>query len=405
MWISRVKGLNMGVISRIKNMIKDRNPTEVVVKIMRDSGNAVYSWNGDLLNNGDVRAMVRPFVSAAGKLEPKHVRDVEDKDGNPDVKVNPEPYIRILLTEPNPTLTGTMFRQRMAWQYMLKNNAFAFIARDANGFPIGLYPLEWFSAEALYDERRRLYIRFDLNTGKQAVISYEDLIHIPRDVSGNELFGSTNNAALAMLMDVAGTADRSIIDAVKNGGAIRWLLKYSRGMRPEELKTRAKEFANSFLKTEDAENGSVGVAATGADAEAKQIDPHDYVPNAMVMDNIKKRLMAYFGTNEKIINSSYDENEWNSYYESVVEPFAQAMAGEFTRKIFSRWERNRGNRIAFDSTSLQYASMQSKLNLVQMVDRGALTPNEWRQILNLSAIEGGNKPIRRLDTEVEGGGE
>jgi len=41
-----------------------------------------------------------------------------------------------------------------------------------------------------------------------------------------------------------------------------------------------------------------------------------------------------------------------------------------------------------------------------MVDRGALTPNEWRQILNLSAIEGGNKPIRRLDTEVvEGGGE
>ena len=58
-----------------------------------------------------------------------------------------------------------------------------------------------------------------------------------------------------------------------------------------------------------------------------------------------------------------------------------------------------------DSTSLQYASMASKLNLVQMVDRGALTPNEWRQILNLSPIEGGDKPIRRLDTQVvkEGG--
>lgn len=398
----------MGIISSFKNLIKDRNPTEVVVKIMRENGsNAVYSWNGDLFDNGDVRAMVRPFVMAAGKLDPKHIRYGVDKNGDPDVKVNPEPYIRILLSEPNPALTGIMFRQRLAWQYMLKNNAFAFIARDGNGFAVALYPLEWLSAEALFDERRRLYIRFNLNSGRQAVVAYEDLIHIPRDVGNNELFGTTNREALALLMEVAGTADRSIISAVKNGGAIRWLLKYTRGMRPEELKTRAKEFATSFLKTEDAENGSVGVAATGADAEAQQVNPHDYVPNALVMDNIKKRLMAYFGTNEKIINSSYDENEWNSYFESVVEPFAQAMAEEFTRKIFSRMERARGNRITFDSTSLQYASMQSKLSLVQMVDRGALTPNEWRQILNLSAIEGGNKAIRRLDTQPvkEGGSE
>ena len=64
----------MGLFNRIRNMIKDRNPTETVVKIMRENGNAVYSWNGDLFNNGDVRAMVRPFVNAAGKLDPKHVR-------------------------------------------------------------------------------------------------------------------------------------------------------------------------------------------------------------------------------------------------------------------------------------------------------------------------------------------
>jgi len=397
----------MGLFNRIRNMIKDRNPTETVVKIMRENGNAVYSWNGELFNNGDVRAMVRPFVNAAGKLDPKHIREVVDQNGDPDVKINPEPYIRILLEEPNPALTGTTFRQRMAWQYMLKNNAFAFIVRDGNGWAIGLYPLEWLSAEALYDTQRKLYIRFNLLSGREAVISYDDLVHIPRDVGNNELFGVPNQEALAMLMEVAGTIDKSIIAAVRNGGAIRWLLKYTRGMRPEELKTRAKEFAKSFLDTENVEDGSVGVAATGADAEAKQIDPHDYVPNAMIMDKVKQRLMAYFGVNDKIMNSTYDENEWNAYYESVVEPFAQAMSEEFTKKLFSRWERNRGNRITFDSTSLQYASMQSKLNLVQMVDRGAMTPNEWRQIMNLPMIEGGNKPIRRLDTQPvkEGGKE
>jgi hypothetical protein len=48
--------------------------------------------------------------------------------------------------------------------------------------------------------------------------------------------------------------------------------------------------------------------------------------------------------------------------------------------------------------------MKTKLNLLNMVDRGALTPNEWREIMNLGPIEGGDKAIRRLDTaEVEGG--
>ena len=40
------------------------------------------------------------------------------------------------------------------------------------------------------------------------------------------------------------------------------------------------------------------------------------------------------------------------------------------------------------------------MNLVQMVDRGSLTPNEWRAILSLGPIEGGDKPIRRLDTAL-----
>ena len=44
--------------------------------------------------------------------------------------------------------------------------------------------------------------------------------------------------------------------------------------------------------------------------------------------------------------------------------------------------------------------MSTKMNLVQMVDRGALTPNEWRSILSLGPIEGGDKPVRRLDTAL-----
>jgi hypothetical protein len=80
------------------------------------------------------------------------------------------------------------------------------------------------------------------------------------------------------------------------------------------------------------------------------------------------------------------------------------MSEEFTRKLFTRKERGHGNKIIFEASSLQYASMKTKLNLLNMVDRGAMTPNEWRKVMNLGPIEDGDKPIRRLDTQpVEGG--
>lgn len=37
-----------------------------------------------------------------------------------------------------------------------------------------------------------------------------------------------------------------------------------------------------------------------------------------------------------------------------------------------------------------------------LVDRGALTPNEWRDTFNLSPVADGDKPLRRLDTETVG---
>jgi hypothetical protein len=154
-------------------------------------------------------------------------------------------------------------------------------------------------------------------------------------------------------------------------------------------------FAKAFL---DQSENSTGVAAVDTKADAEQIHPDDKLPNAAQMDRALNRIYNIFGTNEAIVQSKYDEDQWNAYYESEIEPFATQFSHELTRKIFSRRERAHGNRIVFETSSLQYASMANKLNLVQMVDRGSMTPNEWRKVLNLGPIEDGDTPIRRLDT-------
>lgn len=100
------------------------------------------------------------------------------------------------------------------------------------------------------------------------------------------------------------------------------------------------------------------------------------------------------------MQSKWTEDEWNAYYEAEIEPVAVQFGEVYSVKLFTRKERGYGNRIVFDASNLQCASLRSKLELSVMVDRGAMTPNEWREALNMAPVEGGDRPIRRLDTEV-----
>ena len=96
--------------------------------------------------------------------------------------------------------------------------------------------------------------------------------------------------------------------------------------------------------------------------------------------------------------SDYTEEQMESFYESRIEPFLVALSTELTRKVFTEREIGFGNAITYESNRMNYASTKTKLEMVALVDRGALTPNEWRAMFNLEPVEGGDVPIRRLDT-------
>ena len=110
------------------------------------------------------------------------------------------------------------------------------------------------------------------------------------------------------------------------------------------------------------------------------------------------------GFTVRILDSSRTEEEWNAYFDAEVEPILIQMNGEYTRKLFTRKERSFGNKIVFESSNWDSASISTKLGLMAMVDRGALTPNEWRGSFNLAPVPGGDDPIRRLDTAPTTGG-
>lgn len=386
----------MSIFGRLFN----RSPSQTRIEMVESKGNGFYAWNGKLYKSDVVRACIRPKIKAIGKLIPQHIRD--DKVNN-SFKVNPEPYIRFLLEEPNPYMSGQVFLEKMAMQLALNNNAFALIVKDENGIPIELYNIPCVSVEALYDSEGILFLKFTNKNGKVLTYPYSDIIHLRQDFNDNDIFGESPREALLPLMNIVSTSDQGIVNAIKNGGVIKWLLKFTGALRPEDITSKTNEFVEQFLNVE---NGT-GAAGVDAKCDAQQISPNDYVPNAAQTDRTITRIYNFFNTNEKIVQSKYTEDEWNAYYESEIEPFAMQASNEYTRKLFNRRERGFGNKILFTANNLQYSSMSTKLGLQAMVDRGALTPNEWREVLNLPPVQDGDKPLRRLDTTTVGreGGE
>lgn len=356
-------------------------------------GEQYYSWNGRLYESDIVRACIRPKVKAIGKLIGKHIRE-DPRNG---LKVNPEPYIRFLLQEPNQYMTGQQFQEKMANQLCLNNNAFALIVRDANGYPESIYPIPCAAVEAVYDKKGEMFLRFTYRNGNMATFAYTDIIHLRQDYNEKDIFGSSPAPALAQLMECVGYIDQGIVKAIKNSGLIRWLLTFGSAMRPEDLKRNVKEFVDNYLSVESETFGAAGVDSK---AKATQIEPKDYVPNAAQTDRITERIYSFFNTNKKIVQSSWTEDEWTAYYEAEVEPLAIQFSDVYTMRLFTRRERGCGNRIVFEASNLTCASLSTKLAFQSMVDRGAMTPNEWRSTMNLAPIEGGDQPIRRLDTQV-----
>jgi HK97 family phage portal protein len=352
------------------------------LKMMSDNINIYSSWNGNLLQSDLIRSCIRPKINAVSKLNAIYKKGDEI---NKDLEI---------LQNPNPYMTMGDFLSKMMWQRELNNNAFAYIKRN-KGVIEGIYPIPYNSIEML-EKNNDVFVKFMFLNGQYMVVPYDDCIHLRKDFVQSDFFGENNGYALHRLMSVIDTTDQGIVNSIENTAIIRWILKFTMALNKGDKRKQVEEFVENYLNM----TNTSGVMAVDNRVDANQVEQKQFDADEGVMAEYKERLYNYFGVNEEIIQNKFTEDIWLSFYEAEIEPFIIQMSKLFTNIFFTKNERKQGNKIILEGSNLAYASMNTKLNLVQMVDRGAMTPNEWRKVLNLPPIEGGDKPIRRLDTAL-----
>ena len=225
------------------------------------------------------------------------------------------------------------------------------------------------------------------------ILPYADVIHIRRNFNRNDLLGE-NNEALYPALELAHTQNQGIINSIKSGANIRGIVKFTQIMAPDKLRAEKEQFLKDYLTI----SNDGGVVATDQRMEYTPITTNPAIIDESQISAVKHKIYDYLGISEKIVNSSYNEDEWCAFYESTLEPLAVQLGLEFTRKLFTEREQAFGNMIIFESSRLQFASNKTKVDLIEkLMPYGLLTVNQALEILNLPAVEGGEKRLQTLN--------
>jgi len=359
------------------------------LQLFTEPTGAFSSYNGDAYANDVYRGAVDAIARNVGKLKGSHVISYADHDKvDGDCKLN-----RLLQIRPNPYMSAFDLLYKLCTHYYLYNNAFALLVRDERGNLTGVYPITASNTEMLSDQQGGLFCRFTFKTGKQLIFPYADIIHLRRNFNSNDLLGD-DNGALFPALELAHTQNEGIINGIKAGANIRGILKYSQIMSPAKLKEERDAFIADYLQI----SNDGGVVALDQKAEYVPIENKPVILTAEQTAAIQRKIYNYLGITESIVNSSYTEDEFSAFYESTIEPFAVALSLEFTAKVFTDREQAFGNSILFESGRLQFSSNKTKVELIkELMPLGLLTVNQALEILNMPAIEGGNRRLQTLN--------
>lgn len=351
--------------------------------------NFITNYNAEIYNDLSVRSCVDTIARHVAKLKPVHI--IQDENGRNAQKSS---INNLLANRPNIYMSTSDFLYKVASQLLYYGNAFVYIQKDNKQNINGFYPIDFTSCE-LKEYDNNLYLKFNFNNAKNIVIPYTDIIHIRRNYSTHDLLGQDAYKPLLETLTNLSKSRQSISNKVENGGKISGILKLSGMVSQSEWKTKAELFADWF-KSSTSKSG--GVATIDSTADFIPVSTKAESAEEAQLKYLQSEVYSYFGINEAIVNGSYNETEWQAFYESIIEGIKIQLSQEFTAKVFTEKEKEYGNIIDFNSNRLTYASTTNKVNMVKELGAlGLLTTNEARELFDLPPVEDGDKRLVSLN--------
>ena len=353
--------------------------------------------NSKRIEDSDIAEIcIDRIASHISKLKPKHIK--HGKEGSVEVV---EDEINFRLSHyPNELMTTSEFIYKVVSLLLTNNNCFIYLSFNQKNQLTGLYPLNPVKVEIKQDLGETLFLDMDFGDGKTYTLPYESLIHLKRLYKNHELFGGdgaiSNHKQLLKSINMNENLLTGLENALRSSFQVKGLLKMN-AMLSEKDKQKQKDIFDEALKTNRDKNGSSIIPVDmKADYIPLSIDPK--IIDKETLTFVQNKILNYFGVSESILNSKYDENEYNAFYENTLEPISIFLSNAFSKALLTDKSLTEGEQVMFYGERLNYASWSSKITAIEkLMGLGIFSINESRGVLGYPPIEEGNKRIQSLN--------
>lgn len=361
------------------NMFKKPVKTEGYFKML-DGYTPVYtSFNGGLYEMAQTKAIINTIATDCGKSIPQ-------------LKGHNKALEYMLQKRPNNFMSTSNFIERAVTCLLCDNNAFIIPMLDPFDRVVGLFPIKQSQTE-LVSVNGEAFLKFTFSTGESGAIEYSRVGHLKRMQYSSDVFGDSNRALIPTL-SLMDQQRQSTMHALKESGAIRFQAQLTQQMFEDDLTKERDIFAKLNFSNENKQL----MIFDSRYKDVKQVESKpiylDEKQQALIDENIEK----YFGVSPKVIKHEFTDDEWNAYYEGVIEPILIKLSEEITKMVYTESQIMSGNMVYFTANRLQYMSNSAKLQFsTSMFDRGLITGNDVADVWNLPHYEGGDKRFIRKE--------
>ena len=378
----------MGIFDGLRKKEERKQLTETYFRMINAYSPVFTSYNGGVYEMELTRAAIHAFAKNISKASP--VLKGEKYKG----------LQRVLQTRPNNLMTTSQFLYKLATIYKAENNAFVIpLYEDRTAGRIkGFFPVRG-SDTKIKKVGSKLVLEFKMYPSSDAYgethyIPYEEVGHLRNHYYRNDFYGE-NNDALRPTMELISTQRQGIIESVKQSANIRFMAKLSNTLKPDDLKAEQKRLRDINLSPDN--NGGVFLYDNKYD-DVKQVTSSPYNVDPKQSELIQNNVFNYFGTNVGVLQGTCSEQEWESYYESELEPFLIELSQVMTNMVYTEKEIETGSHIFWEASRMQYMSSKTKMELWQNgFDRGLFNHNDGLSMFHMPLKENGDKYYIRLE--------
>lgn len=379
----------MGLFDRFSRKAEERKQYEYLTtkfKLLQGYQPVFSSFDGGMYEMALMRSCIDKIAKQCSKLNPviygKNYKKIQT----------------LLQTKPNSIMTTQQFLYRLTTILLVENNAFIIpvyenkYAKDV----VGYYPARA-NKSKIVDYNGKAYLVYYVND-KAYSIEYDRVGHLRKYYYKKEYMGESNGA-IKSTMELINTQEQGIREGIKSGAAIRFLAKLGVVQKPEDIVKEQQRLKTEQLSMEN--NGGV-LIFDNKYSEIQKVDSTPYTIDDKQMGIIKQNVFDYFHMSEALLQNTATEDQWNLFYEDVIEPIAIQIGQVLTNMIIKPADIERGKFVVLESAKLQFVSNATKLQVAQQLfDRGILSRNQVNDIFNLPHVENGDDHyIRKEYTNV-----